>query len=179
MKIRRVFTILLSTALLSSLTLLSGCKGRPGDVYLAYSWVSMPLYLYDENPSTPSTIHNGDYFSSNPGTYYMEYVAWDNSGWWMKYTLTANPGEMFFVDGADAKFEIALYSFGPSIYKWSNMADTNNVANSARGVLPSHGKSLARNERKLGPAAESESIRMSSQSSGYTLNISAGRLSRQ
>lgn len=49
----------------------------------------------------------------------MEYTAWDGSGWWMTYTITAQPGEPMFQDGADAYFEISLYSFGPSFYEWS------------------------------------------------------------
>jgi hypothetical protein len=55
----------------------------------------------------------------------MEYTAWDNSSWWMYYTISANPGQ-FFTDGGPAYFEISLYSFGPTLYKWSY----------ARGVEP-------------------------------------------
>jgi hypothetical protein len=97
------------------------CSGKPGDVYLKYSWVSVPLYFYDENPSTPSIVYNDQYFYTEPGSYYMEYTAWDGSDWWGIYTLTENSGKAFFVNGEDALFEIALYSSGPSIYKWQSI----------------------------------------------------------
>ena len=103
----------------------SCAMGEDGDTYLAYSWTSLPLSWYDENPSIPSTIYNGTYYATNEGRFYMEYTAWDNSSWWMYYTISANPAQ-FFADGEPAYFEIALYSFGPSLYKW----------NYARGVEP-------------------------------------------
>ena len=99
--------------------LLVGCTGAPGEAFLAYSWVTAPLSLYDENPAVPATVSNGEYVESDEGSYYMEYTAWDGSGWWMTYTITAQPGEPMFQDGADAYFEISLYSFGPSFYEWS------------------------------------------------------------
>src|SRR6056297_1022916 len=99
--------------------LLVGCTGAPGEAYLAYSWVTAPLSLYDENPAVPATMSNGEYVESDEGSYYMEYTAWDGSGWWMTYTITAKPGEPMFQDGADAYLEMSLYSFGPSFYEWS------------------------------------------------------------
>jgi len=99
--------------------LLAGCTGAPGEAFLAYSWVTAPLSLYDENPAVPATVSNGEYVKTGEGSYYMEYTAWDGSGWWMTYTITAHPGEPLFQDGADAYFEISLYSFGPSFYEWS------------------------------------------------------------
>jgi hypothetical protein len=98
---------------------LAGCTGVPGEAFLAYSWVSAPLSLYDENPSVPATVSNGEYVKTSEGSFYMEYTAWDGSGWWMTYTITANPGQPMFQDGEDAYFEISLYSFGPSFYEWS------------------------------------------------------------
>lgn len=92
--------------------------GKEGETFLAYSWASKPLYFYDENPSTPSLVTNGEYFRTNEGRYYFEYIAWDNSGWWAYYTITAKPGELFS-DGAPTYFEITLYSSGPSLYTWS------------------------------------------------------------
>ncbi len=98
----------------------AGCRGAKGDVYVGYSWTSAPLYLYDENPSVPATVSNGAYYTTNEGDYYMEYTAWDSSSWWMVYSIIANEGEAFFKNGEPAYFEIALYSFGPSIYRWND-----------------------------------------------------------
>lgn len=100
--------------------LTAGCElGVDGETFLAYSWTSSPQYIYDENPSTPSWITNGEYFRTDEGSYYFEYTAWDGSDWWGKYTITAEPGELF-TDGAPTYFEIALYSSGPSLYEWSS-----------------------------------------------------------
>ena len=92
--------------------------GDDGATFLAYSWSGLPTYWYDENPSLPDTIYNGTYYTTNEGSYYMEYTAWDNSSWWMYYTISANPGELF-TNGAPAYFEIYLSSYGPSFYKWN------------------------------------------------------------
>lgn len=98
---------------------LAGCVGQDGSAYLAYSWVSTPLYLYDENPSTPSTVFNGTYFESGPGTYYMEYIAWNSSAWWMIYKIEIEEGNAFWKDGDDLYFEMTLYSTGPTLWRWS------------------------------------------------------------
>jgi hypothetical protein len=45
----------------------------------------------------------------------MQYVAWDGSGWYMYYSIEAEPGKPFFTHGDDAYFEIDLFSIGPSI----------------------------------------------------------------
>ena len=101
------------------LVALAGCTGPHGNARLKYSWLYKPLYLYDENPSTPSTVFNDEYFDTDPGTFYMEYTAWDGSGWWMYYTITVNEGLLFFIPGDDLWFEITLYSSGPTLWKWS------------------------------------------------------------
>ena len=112
----RKFLVIISVVLLIFAT---GCMmGGKGDTYLAYSWGTKPLYLYDENPSLPNTIINGEYYRTDEGTFYMEYTAWNGSNWSATYTITANPGEMFS-NGAPAYFEIGLYYFGPSLYEWS------------------------------------------------------------
>ena len=109
------------------LLLSTGCKmGLDGETFLAYSWTSKPLSLYDENQSIPITITNGVYYTTDEGRYYFEYTAWDGSDWWGTYTITAEPGKLF-TDGSPTYFEIALYSFGPSLYKWTypRSLDTN------------------------------------------------------
>ena len=93
-------------------------NGPSGNAFLKYTWIGKPLALYDENPSTPATVYNGTYFSTNPGTYYMDYKAFDGSEWWMNYTITVNKGSGGS-KGADLWFEITLYSTGPTLYKWT------------------------------------------------------------
>jgi hypothetical protein len=138
------------------LSLLAGCIGEDGDLYLAYSWLSAPQYFYDENPAIPSVFYNGTYYESEEGTYYMEYIAWDGSGWWMNYTLTANPGDLFFVKGAPAYCEIWLYWFGPSLYNWSEPRSIEGQADGESGLD--------------GVQTESRTI------GGYTITIVWGRL---
>lgn len=137
MKKRAAVRIALLLTLGLAAGIVTSCTGKPGNIFLKYSWVSTPLYLYDENPSIPATVYNGVYFQSSPGTYYMEYTAWDGSDWWMTYTLSAHPGTSFFVDGEDAKFEIALYSFGPDIYQWQSVVaarETTYIRNSRQSA---------------------------------------------
>lgn len=112
--------------ILAILVIFSGCIGVKGETYLTYTWTSSPLYLYDDNPSIPSTVYNGTYYQTEEGSFYMEYTAWDGSGWWMVYTITANPGELFFVDGMPAYFEIFLASFGPTMYDWGEYRSIEN-----------------------------------------------------
>lgn len=112
----RKFLATISVVLLIFAT--SCMMGEDGDTYLAYSWTSLPLYLYDDNPSIPDVITNGEYYRTQEGVFYMEYTAWDGSDWSATYTITANPGEMFS-NGAPSYFEISLNSFGPSLYEWS------------------------------------------------------------
>jgi len=122
---KKLFFLLIG---LSILFTTSCVMGEDGETYLAYSWISRPLSWHDENPSIPVAIYNGTYYGTNEGRFYMEYTAWDNSSWWMYYTISANPGQ-FFTDGGPAYFEISLYSFGPTLYKWDY----------ARGIEPRSG----------------------------------------
>jgi hypothetical protein len=130
----------------------------------------MPLYLYDENPSIPSTVYNGTYYQTNEGSYYMEYTAWDGSDWWMIYTITANPGEAFFQDGAPAYFEIALYSFGPSIYQWSEPRSAGEEASEEPAET---GGAVS---EPAPPADRSDSGTETIIRGGYTLTIEWGRM---
>ncbi len=119
--------------------LITACSGPPGAVYLSYSWVSLPQHIYDENPATPATIYNGEYFPSAPGSYYMEYIAWDGSGWWMEYTLTAVDGGLFGAAGDESYFEITLYSTGPTLWRWNtarslDAAEADNTADTSAGM---------------------------------------------
>jgi len=160
--------------LLAAGILLGGCTGAKGDVYLAYSWTSMPLYLYDENPSIPSTVYNGTYYQTNEGSYYMEYTAWDDSSWWMIYTITANPGEAFFQDGLPAYFEIALYSFGPSIYQWSEPRSAGE--DQSGEPAETNGSASGSDSEPASPAGRSDSGTETIVRGGYTLTIEWGRM---
>jgi len=88
MRNKKIFLIFVVVALFFS------CKGSDGEAYLKYSWVGLPTYFYDSNPSTPQTVTNGVYFHTNPGSYYMEYKAFDNSRWYMNYQITINEIEI-------------------------------------------------------------------------------------
>lgn len=155
---------------------ITACSGPPGEVSLAYSWVSLPQYIYDENPATPDTIYNGEYFPSEPGTYYMEYIAWDGSGWWMEYTLTAEEGGMWGAAGDASYFEITLYSSGPSLWRWDSARSLEingtdyETAPSASAVVPL--AEAASGREALSEAAGREARR----SGGYTLEIRYGKL---
>ena len=104
----------------------SGKDGNSGNAYLSLNWVYAPTYYYDENSDTPSIIYNGEYFKSEPDSYYFRYTAWNGSRWSGYYTLTVNPGgsgstKMFIFpedgrNGADKYFDLDLYSSGPTLY---------------------------------------------------------------
>jgi hypothetical protein len=109
------------------------CKGNDGDAQLKYSWVGLPKYFVDTNPSTPTTVINGVYFHTNPGKYYMEYIAFDNSGWYLNYEITINEGTVGS-DGGDLWFEITLYSTGPTLYKWTTARNIIGDGNAATNI---------------------------------------------
>lgn len=159
--------------LVASLAILSfvGCTGQPGPVMLAYSWVETPFYLYDSNPSTPSTVYNGVYFPTEPGSYYMEYQAWDASFWSISYSLEAHSGEMFLQNGAEADFEIALYAIGPSIYQWRGLSGTDvSDATGSAGPAPS----VTQGARKTDQSTDATGFAVKSfsvEKGGYTLSV--------
>jgi len=77
LEVKKIFAL----SVVAILLLATGCEmGKDGETFLAYSWTSLPLYIYDENPSTPSTITNEEYFRTNEGRYYFEYTAWVQIG---------------------------------------------------------------------------------------------------
>ena len=96
----------------------AGC-GSPGIVNLKYWWTGELKYIYDTNPSTPSIIYCDVYFETQPGDYYLEYTSWDNSNWWMTYTLDPAP-KGFLSAGPNLYYEIGLYSTGPVLYFWAD-----------------------------------------------------------
>ena len=61
---------------------------------------------------------------TTPGTYYFDYIAWNDSYWYGNYTIYVEEGTsggLLFdgADGDDLYFELACYSFGPDFYVWS------------------------------------------------------------
>jgi hypothetical protein len=154
MRNKKLFVIFAVVALFFS------CEGSNGKAYLKYSWVALPTYLYDSNPSTPQTVTNGVYFHTNPGKYYMEYKAFDNSFWYMIYEITINEGK-FLEDGDDLWFEITLYSTGPTLWKWTSARNIEKTElsneNNGLSILQAPGKTglergpiLGREERNIG-----------------------------
>jgi len=99
-------------------TVFISCTGEDGNAYQKYYWAGAPLYFYDTNPYTPDIVYNDEYFYTGPGSYYMEYDAWDGSGWYMYYTIYIEEGK-FLEDGDDIWYEIFLSSSGPDIYGYS------------------------------------------------------------
>jgi hypothetical protein len=108
---------------------LTGCgaDGEDGKGYIAYTWAVGPISFYTEDPAFAgqSTIYNGEFRESRPGTWYFEYLSWDDSYWYGTYEIYINEGESGGLfssgdDGADLYFELACYSFGPSFYVWDS-----------------------------------------------------------
>lgn len=103
-----------------------GEDGEDGQAFIAYSWAVGPIMFYTEDPAYEDReyISNGVYEETVPGTFYFEYIAWDDSYWYGEYTIYINEGTSggFLTDGIDGEdiyFELACYSFGPSFYEWT------------------------------------------------------------
>ena len=135
-----VFVVFVSSICLAGCSFFfgeDGEDGSPGNAYIAYSWVSVPLYLSTNDPSMPQSIYNGTYYDAVPGTYSITYEAWDGSFWQGTYTIYVNPGEpgsagFLFTDGEDGAdgediyFELTLYSTGPTLWEWLYPNSTDN-----------------------------------------------------
>ncbi len=123
----KLFVIVVFPVLFSfSCEMFTGEDGIDGDAFIAYSWAVGPILFYTEDPAftDQSYIYNGRYEDAAPGTYYFEYISWDDSFWFGEYTIYINEGTEggFLTDGIngeDIYFELACYSFGPSFYEWS------------------------------------------------------------
>ena len=115
MRMKAFIAIAIAAAALS----LGACAGPDGEAWQKYWWSGSLGYFYDTNPSTPDTVYNDVYFPTKAGNFYLEYEAFDGSGWYMYYTITVNEGA-FLSAGDDAWFEIGLYSTGPVLYEWDS-----------------------------------------------------------
>ena len=125
---KKIVLLLISISLM--VIILNGCTGQDGNASLKYWWAGSLGSIYDTNPSTPQTIYNDVYFPTNRGSFYMEYTAFDDSSWYIYYTITINGGQPLLIDGDDIWFEIGLYSTGPVLYEWDNarIIETNLLA---------------------------------------------------
>jgi len=180
MKKNPMYSMVFLLVILAACGFLTNCKGDDGEAYLAYSWVYAPQYLYDENSAIPGTVYNGTYYNTDDGSYYMEYIAWDGSGWWMNYDISSNPGKIFFQEGDPAYFEICLYSSGPSLYEWdeAKSADdiiTSDLESNTSGLVEGSG-APERYAEPSAPAGRSNSGTETIIRGGYTLTIEWGRM---
>lgn len=115
MRMKGCFAIVTAMAALA----FTACAGPSGESYQKYWWSGSLGYFYDTNPSTPDTVFNDVYFPTKSGNFYMEYKAFDGSGWYMYYTITVDEGS-FLSAGDDAWFELGLYASGPVLYRWDS-----------------------------------------------------------
>jgi len=170
---RKILRNMISIILLSIPLL--GCTIREGHSYQKYYWVYEPLYIYDTNPYTPNTIYNDEYYYVEAGSYYMEYDAWDGSGWYMYYTIKEDKG-ILFDDGDDYFYEIDLYSSGPSLYRYIVEKNINNEKEERDKVSTIEDnkivREIKRTEREKGPIIGSEEIKVKNR----TIKIEYGRM---
>lgn len=116
--------IVFGLLIMLAFTACTGEDGADGDVYIAYSWIGGLDDLYTEDPAFPpySTVYNGVYKQTRPGTFYFEYVHSyaPYTLWYGTYTLKADAGEDggFMKDGDDGidlYYELYLWSDGPEL----------------------------------------------------------------
>lgn len=125
------------SVLMCSLFIFAGCTGPNGNAHQKYWWAGSLGYIYDTNPSTPSIVRNDVYFSTNAGSYYMEYQAFDGSEWYVNYKITTKEGKLFNTAGDDSWFEIGLFSTGPELYEWDSARNIQNRSTQAYNTTPS------------------------------------------
>ena len=113
---------ILITILICSIFLNCGADGEDGKAYICVDWVFTPVVVNIPDIDT----YGGYYYAGrdneiDPGDYWGEYIAWDDSYWSFTYEIEINEGEKgsFAHEGADGEdkyYEIWLYSFGHEIY---------------------------------------------------------------
>lgn len=96
----------------AAVSLLTGCKGPDGNVYIALDWVNTPASIAAADPSIPYRVFQGAYYQTLPGTYYVEYshASPVTTFHYLYYSLTANKGQPGFPPGDDARFTVWLYA---------------------------------------------------------------------
>lgn len=102
---------LVSIAVVLALAL-AGCSlfDRPK---LAFFWNETLDGLYDENPSTPSTVYNGEYFATDEGTFNAAYSTVYDDGYSFSYTISKHDDDSL---ATQTYFELDLLSTGPALY---------------------------------------------------------------
>ncbi len=149
---------------------LPGADGADGSAYIAYSWAVGPITFYTEDPAFSGLgyITNGNYLLAALGTFYFEYIAWDDSYWVGTYTIYINEGEpglpgepsTLFQNGADGSdgadgediyLELACYSTGPTLWKWSyEYRGLNESSNFIKEIQAAHAASLYKPAGEIG-----------------------------
>jgi hypothetical protein len=112
----------------------SDYPGPAGDAYLRYYWSDSLVYLIDNNPSTPSPYCNNVYFSTQPGSYHMQYRTVYDTGWDVYYIITVKDGDTYYETGDDSWFTIFLYSSGPVLYSYTTPRSITNATDSGNEV---------------------------------------------
>ena len=120
---KKLCTIIL---ILTIITLLSGCKGEKGRVYISFDWRYNPYGLYIEDSSIPYTIYSGEYYLTTGGSYYLEYYNGFPYDYWkyLDYTLTAQEGKIFFKDGANTYYDVYLGRAYPEITHYTQVLES-------------------------------------------------------
>jgi hypothetical protein len=136
-----------------------------GETFLAYCWTYPPLFLADENPSTPNTVTNGKYFPTDTGEFYMEYTAYEGSSYWVIYTIVANSGSST-AEGDPAYYQLWLNASGPKYYRY-NYSIGETSASQDLGIINS--------EFPISAYESSEVLKKSSDTTGYE-TITSGDL---
>ena len=73
--------VLLIATVLAGCSFFEGEDGQDGEAFIAYSWIFDPIVFYTTDPyvSWSGVVLNNVYVQTEPGTYYFEYVSWDDS----------------------------------------------------------------------------------------------------
>lgn len=119
-----------------------GEDGRPGNAYVALTWVDAePEYIDAGSSGIPPVFYWDEYYPAYPGYYslYYEGSIWNGFNkslyaWEVNYEIWRIPGEeggMYYhgADGADTYFTLECSPFGPYVYEdiYKDQSLTNEV----------------------------------------------------
>lgn len=111
--------------LLPLLLMACGKDGKPGDVYIRFTWTGNQPYIFStNNVAIPSVFYYSTYYITEPGTYTLYYETFYGANFWFNggYTLTSKPGEEGGIfkdgdDGEDSYFSINCDPYGATFYQ--------------------------------------------------------------